>query len=364
MRTTTLRDVAAKAGVSPVTVSVVLNGTRSGTRVSEATKGRIRSAARELGYHPNAVARGLSRRRMDTIGVVFPAPTRREVNLYFTPILNGILEVATERGQYTTLCTAPAWPDVEQNLPTYCDGRCDGLLLIGPPAGSPIVAALRKRHIPFVLINDTCVEPDVSMVDVDNVDGAFRMVTYLLSQGHRRIAFLGGDTMMSSTGLRAEGYRRAHRAFGIEPDESLIFPGYYWRQFGFDMTHHLMALPPTTQPSAIFCAGDDIAFGALDALHQLNRKVPEDISVAGFDDLLTAALSRPALTTVRQPHFLIGRRAAEILLDLVRTQSATPQKEMLSPELVIRDTVGTYGRGSAPVRRAVRALRSRAALSS
>jgi LacI family transcriptional regulator len=319
---------------------VVLNGTRSGTRVSEATRGRIRNAARELGYHPNAVARGLSRRRMDTVGVVFPAPTRHEVNLYYTPILNGILEVATERRQYTTLCTAQTWPDVEQNLPTYCDGRCDGLLLIGPPAASPIVSELRKRHIPFVLINDTSSDPDVSTVDVDNIGGAFKMVSHLLELGHRRIAFLGGDSIMNSSAQRAEGYRRAFRAAGLEPDGSLMFPGYYWRQYGYDLTRHLMGLPAKSQPTAIFCAGDDIAFGALDALIELGLKVPDDMSVAGFDDILTAALSQPPLTTVRQPHFSIGRRAAEILLDQIQGTAEGAQKDLFSPELVLRRTVG------------------------
>ena len=340
MRTTTLRDVAAKAGVSPVTVSVVLNGTRSGTRVSEETRGRIRTAARELGYHPNAIARGLSRRRMDTLGVVFPAPTRHEVNLYYTPILNGILEVATERRQYTTLCTAQTWPDVEETLPTYCDGRCDGLLLIGPPAGSPIVTELRKRHIPFVLINDTSSEPDVSTVDVDNVGGAFQMVSHILSLGHRRIAFFGGDSIMNSSLQRAEGYRKAFESFGLKADDSQIFPGYYWRQHGYEMTHRVMAVSPELRPTALFCAGDDIAFGALDALTELKLKVPDDVSVAGFDDILTAALSQPPLTTVRQPHFSIGRRAAEILLDHISYPGCNAQKDIFTPEIVIRGTVG------------------------
>jgi len=336
--TTTLRDVAAKVGVSPGTVSVVLNGTRSGTRVSEAMKGRIRSAARELGYHPNAVARGLSRRRMDTVGVVFPAPSRNEVNLYYTPILNGILEVATERGQYTTLCTAEKWSDIEENLPMYCDGRCDGLLLIGPPAASPISAALTRRRIPFVLINDTSSDEGVSLVDVDNVDGAFQMTRFLLEEGHRRIAFVQGDTQMSSAALRLEGFRRAYHCAGLTPIESLILPGYYWRQAGYDAARQLMGLPTAARPTAIFCAGDDIAFGALDALHELSLRVPEDVSVGGFDDLLTAALSQPPLTTVRQPHFRIGRMAAEILLNHIRTGSGC-RKEVLPLELVVRASV-------------------------
>ena len=173
VRTTTLHDIAAKAGVSRATASVVLNGTRSGTRVSAPTRLRIQNVANELGYHPNAVARALTRRRMDTLGVVFPAPTLHEVNPYYTPIVNGILEVATEHGKFTILCTGQGWPQIEASVAVYCDGRSDGLLFLGPPANSNMVQELRKRHVPFVLIDDTCKDPDVSTVDVDNVRGAY-----------------------------------------------------------------------------------------------------------------------------------------------------------------------------------------------
>ena len=166
------------------------------------------------------------------------------------------------------------------------------------------------------------------------------MTTYLIGLGHRRIAFLCGNSILSSTHLREEGYRSALVHAGIQHDDHLVVPGAYWRKSGFDVAMRLLQQPLQTLPTAIFCAGDSIAFGVLDALKESGVNAPQDISVAGFDNTLGASDTQPPLTTVLHPQFAIGRRAAEILLDQIEGRAAPGTKELLAPELVIRRSTG------------------------
>ncbi len=228
----TLQDVAREAGVAAMTASVVLNGATSSTRVSETTRTRVQEAAQRLHYRPNGVARGLSRRRMDTIGVV-SSFAGSEVNLYFLEVLNGILESNARHGQNTTVFSIPDWKTSEAKTLQFCDGRVDGMILIGPMISREFAETL-KRQIPFVTLHSDLELPGVLRLDVDNAGGAFTIVQYLISQGHRRILHLAANPAQAGVQQRLAGYRRALEGANIAYDPSLVLPGEFSTTCGRD----------------------------------------------------------------------------------------------------------------------------------
>jgi LacI family transcriptional regulator len=334
--TVSIRDVAEKAGVSRGTVSKVLNE-RDGGQIAPATRERVRRAVSELGYHPSAVARGLARKPMNTLGIVFAKTnTYFTTSPFFAAVLDGVLEVTTRQGQNTTLFTGQPWSDARRSIPILRDGRSDGLLVISPPPGSDVVPALLGSGVPFVLVDEQHDDPAVSSVDIDNVAAARGLVEYLIGLGHRRIAMLCGYASVGSVALRLEGCRRALAAAGIDFDLSLVLPGAYVEQSGYERAHLLLRRPAAERPTVLFCGNDQIALGALIALEERGVRVPDDVSVVGFDDIPAAATARPGLTTVRQPMRRLGARAAEVLLAHIRRELPPGHKEILPTELVVR----------------------------
>lgn len=339
--TPTLVDVAARAGVSKTTASVVLSGTDAKLAIAAATRARVLNAAAELDYHPNALARGLARKPMDTMGVVFayslPSPISSP---YFGPILDGITGVGLREEQSTLLLSVRAWSKAYEKLPRYRDGRCDGLLLIAPPIGCGIVAAVQKTNLPFVVTSTHSRVEGVSSVDVDNVAGAQLLVAHLLERGHRRIGVLCEDGATADyAGLRLEGYQRALEVAGVGRDDALVRVGDSNQHSLSSRVHDLMRLPPARRPTALFCGRHQDARDMLPVLQAAGLRVPADISVVVFDDFPLDPPHR-ALTAVRQPLREVGERAAEMLLAQSREREAAGRKSLLVPDLVVRDSVG------------------------
>ncbi len=343
MSTISIRDVAARAGVSRATVSRVLNGTD--TLVAAATRERVLSVVRELEYHPRAVARGLAGKPMNTLGVVLayilPSVTSDPV---LGPVLDGILDMNKRRHQKTVIFTANDWQEALLDLPTYCDGHCDGLILVIPSLDSDIVQALKRKRLPFIVVGEYREDPEVTVVDSDNVELAYSVVHHLTDQGHRRIAALCGNRDLASNGQRLEGYRRALAGAGIPYDKTLVMPGEYWEWSGQENAELLMRFPPEARPTALFCSNGRIALGALRALDNLGVQVPRDVSVAAISETVEISTARLPLTAAQMPLRRVGARAAEILLDQIqpeRSHVLTPigTKVLLPGELVIRDTV-------------------------
>jgi len=189
---TTLRDVAREAGVSAMAVSVVINGASSQTRVSDITRERIREVAQRMKYRPNAVARGLLRSRLDTIGVVAGIDVG-ELNQYFLEVLNGILESARNHRQNATVLSIGSWKHDEHRIVQFCDGRVDGIIFIGPILSAEF-AELVGHHVPFVALHSNSPLEGVQNLESDDEGGAYQIVKYLIEQGHRKIAhFRGGQ---------------------------------------------------------------------------------------------------------------------------------------------------------------------------
>jgi len=311
-RAATLADVGRVAGVSAMAASAVLNGARTSSRISDLTRARIERAALKLSYRPNAAARALANRRMDTIGVA-AVIDGGELNHYFLEVFNGILEMAAKHEQNTTVFALHDWTRDTARLPRLCDGRIDGMILLAPtfhkqPPNLP-------AHTPFVSIHSNLALPNVVNIESDEERGAYEMVRHLLAQGHRRILYLAGPEDLLGPTRRIRGYKRALASCRVAFDPKLLVHGGFSTDEGrHEMRAWLRKHTGEPLPHAVFGVNDAVAFGALEALAEAGLRVPDDISVAGFDDSLAARTAVPQLTTVRQPLRTMGVRAVEVLL--------------------------------------------------
>lgn len=338
----TIKDVARACGLSPATVSYVLNNSRA---VRPETRERVLAAVRRMDYSPSAVARGLSRKRMDTLGVVFPRAAESPVtDPYYAPVLDGILDVATRRRQNTTLFTGEVWEDAAHSIPVYRDGRCDGLLLIAPTLDSPVVDALVETSVPFVVIGSRTDDERLTRVDVDNAAAAAEVVSHLIGLGHRRIALLSREPLRGTfVAQRVEGWRRALAAAGL-PEMTPEFTAGEGEPHFRPAVDRLLALPPAARPTALFVTRDEDALAVLECLQASGVRVPQEMSLAGFDDLAIAAGADPPLTTVRQPLREVGRAAADLLLARILDGAPAGAARILPTELVVRaSTAAPHG---------------------
>ncbi len=337
---TTIRDVAKRCGLSAMTVSSVLNN-RPGSAAPE-TRDRVLRAVEEMGYRPNAVARSFRQQRMSTLGVVMSRDEKVSLTAdrYFGPVLDGILEVGSKNHQKLLVITEESWEDVQQNLLSYTDGHCDGLIFILPIMPTEAILPLLKRKTPFVLIGESRPEEWLSVVDLDNVRAAADAVDYLIQNGHRRIALFKGDDVLLSSHQREAGYRRALAAAGIPVDERLILPGAYRTESGHERMCLLLKRRTEMPFTAVFCGDDAIAQGALLALTEQGLNVPQDVSLVGINDDKQVSLLKPGLTTLRQPLDQLGKRAVEMVLNQIDHGAPGGVKELLPGELIVRGSVG------------------------
>lgn len=342
-----IREVAQEANVSLSTVSKVLNA-KPNAKFSAATRERVFAAAKRVGYHPNAIARGLARKRMDTVGLVMAYnQTSVTSDTYLGACLDGILQVSKLRRQKTVLFTEDSWDDALRHLPSYCDGHCDGLLLIIPRMDSEIIPALEARGTtPFVLVGDSRESETLITVDVDNVTAAEEAVAHLIGLGHRRIAAFCGNRDFRSNAQRLEGYRRAHARADLPIEANAFFEGEYWPSHGYENARKLFSRFPKREgrPTAVFCFNDSIARGACDAFVEMGVRIPGELSIVSIDDSAHATSRAPYLTTMRQDIRRVGERAAEVLLARINREIAPGHRAWLPAELVVRETTGPPGR--------------------
>jgi LacI family transcriptional regulator len=343
-RAATLADVGRAAGVSAMAASTVLNGARTSSRIAPDTRQRILDAAARLRYRPNATARALVNRRMNTIGVA-AVIGGEELNSYAVEIFTGILVAAAKHEQNTTMFTLHDWDRDTGRLHDWCDGRIDGLILLAPTI-TPEAAKSLPTHAPFVALHSNYQLPNVINIESDEECGAYEMVRHLVAQGHRRIMHVSGDRGLVGPERRIKGYKRALAISRIPFSNSLFVPATFGEGAGRAAVRQwLKRHAGEPLPDAIFCANDGVAIGCIEALAELGLRVPDDISVAGFDDSLIARTTVPQLTTVRQPLRAMGMRAVEVLLDSIRRQNGESISHSENPivfpvELVTRASVG------------------------
>lgn len=344
LRAATLSDVGREAGVSAMAASAVLNGARTSSRISPETRDRILQAAAKLQYRPNAAARALANRRMHTLGLA-AVIEGGELNPYFLEVFNGILEACSRREQNTTVFTLHDWRRDAARLSGWCDGRIDGMILVAPTMTAETAKHL-PTHTPFVALHANIAVANVVNIETDEERGAYEMVRHLIAQGHRRILHVSGDEGLVGAERRLRGYKRALVAAHIRVDSSLIIPASFSTESGRNaMRGWLKRHAGEPLPHAVFCVSDGVAIGCMEALAEVGLRVPDDISVAGFDDTLAARTTVPQLTTVRQPLRAMGNRAVEVLLSCIQRQNdqalPAPQNPVVFPvDLVPRASVG------------------------
>jgi LacI family transcriptional regulator len=341
-RRTTLRDVADLAGVHTSTASRAINE-HTRTLVDSQTVERVLTAAKELGYRPNSLARGLKTNRTFTVGMLLPDLT----NPLFPPIVRGI-EDTLGRADYTViLANTDNDEDKERTvLQALLSRSVDALILAtAQRATSDTIRQLVDDGLPIVLVNRTMDDPQVSSITGDDRQGIRLAVEHLVALGHRRIAHVAGPQHVSTGLARYRGYLEAARQAGLEADPDLVvYADWFREEPGATAFRRLMGRD--TGATAVVAANDLIALGCYDVLNERDLRVGTDFSVVGFNDMLFADKLCPPLTTIRIPHYEIGARAAGIVLEFVQGHRSDAVRVHLNAELIERASTGPPGRDS------------------
>jgi LacI family transcriptional regulator len=355
--------VAREAGVSPATVSRVMNGT---ARVSAAVSERVQQAIRRTDFHPYDLAAGRARRTMGMVGLVIPDVT----NPFWAEVALGAEEALRPHGFGVMLTnTGDSLEHEEDVIALLRRKRVDGVLVSAMRDASQALHRLRNTGTTVVLLGLGADDGTFDLVTVDGQQGTYLTTKHLLSLGHRRIGFIGGPPDQRTSRDRRAGYLRALREAGLPTQLAWLAEGPGWgHESGAERARELLArraLDGAARVTGLVAANDVLALGALNALSAAGRRVPEDISLAGFDDLPLASLCRPALTTVAQFSRQRGRVAAELLLDRMSAAHAgapreagvgdvaipgmggradeAPRRVILAPQLVVRDSTRAIG---------------------
>lgn len=326
----TITDVAREAGVSVATVSKVLND-RYG--VAGATSERVRSVIADLGYESSLVARSLRSHRTNVLGILVA-----EFEPFSAEILKGAA-AALDDSEYELLAYSAGQHRGHAGWEQRSLSRLSGTLVDGAVLVTPTVTDIRAG-VPVVAIDPHAGPSDLPTIDADSFDGALAATTYLLQLGHRRIAHVAGRADLESSRLREAGYREALTRAGIAVDESLVAPGNYRREGSRDAATRLLSA--AEPPTAVFAANDLSALAVVDVARELGLRVPEDLSVVGFDDVPEAVTGPVALTTVHQPLHEMGAQAMAMLVGLVegRPGAGEPAHVRLPTTLVRRASTG------------------------
>ncbi|MDZ4158837.1 MAG: LacI family DNA-binding transcriptional regulator, partial [Anaerolineaceae bacterium] len=312
----TSQDVAKHAGVSRTTVSFVLNNTPK-TQISEETRQRVVHAAAELGYIPDAVAQSLASGRSKSIGLVLTrSPRHIASDTYLTQVLDGLMKEVQRYGMrlLLELIEEPTSPTAYLNL--VGSKRIDGIIFSGPRFNDRALLALYDYGFPTVLMGQVPDSP-FAFVDIDNRAAAHKAVSHLLQLGHRNIACItNADIGYTAPATRLQGYREAMEKAGVPYHENRVLYGDFDPQSGFRCMEELLKFKPF--PTAVFVASDVVAIGVMAAIYHQGLRIPEDISLVGFDDVPIAQYLTPALTTVHLPAARMAEIACDMLFDLIQ----------------------------------------------
>ncbi len=331
----TLEEVAQLAGTSRSTVSRVIN---DDPKVSDAVRARVKRIIAETGYRPNASARNLAGKNTQVISLLVPrSPIETFNDPFYGPLLKGLGSVCNDR-DYGLMLLMLDRPDPHIQRRLLNTHNTDGFILaVSLVHNNPFVPYLIERSIPFVSIGRHPIYTNINYVDVDNVNAAAEAVRHMLKRGLRRIATITFSLQVTSGLDRRDGYLRALTEAGITPDPELIVEGGITSLDGYEAMRQLLP----HRPQGVFVASDTMAVGAYRAIYEAGLRVPDDISVVGFDDNEQASHLVPALTTIRQPIAELGAVAAEILLDVISGDVEQPVQRVLPYSLVVRRSCGT-----------------------
>ena len=328
----TIFDVARASGVSYSTVSRVVNGLPN---IRAGTRERVENAMRELGYVAHVNARALATGRSNQIGLL----VQQIEDAFFLGVITGVDRTVMEAGYDLLLCTTHDRPEKETSyVARLTHGMVDGLLVLMPRSLPQYLDGLLESRTPFVLIDHDGEAPGADVVNAGNRDGACEATLHLVALGHRRIAIITGALETGSSHSRIAGWRVAFASAGLPAPDELLIEGDYEEVRGRAAAHELLSL--AAPPTAIFASNDRAAFGVMLAAAERGLRVPDDLSVVGFDDEPAAARTMPALTTVRQPLREMGEVGVRRLLARMDDSTASPVRLVLPTELIVRGSTG------------------------
>jgi len=332
MKSSTSQDVAKKAGVSVATVSRVLNGLPN---VSQHVRTQVLSAVKELNYHPNRTAQRLRAGRSHVIGLIISDIQ----NPFFTAIVRGIEDVAYRDGYSLILCNSDEDPEKEKlYINVMRSEEVAGVILVSASEAAPQVDDLIAYNIPVVAVDRQIDDREIDSVLAANIEGACEAVTYLIQLGHRHIGFIGLPLTRTPGKERYEGYQRALRDHNLPLSPDLVRIADAKQPGGYNAAHDLLVNQPHI--TALFVANNLMTLGALTATRQRGLKIPDEISIVGFDDMPWASLLQPPLTAVAQPTYQMGQRAAELLLGRMKERTKPVANERMQTQLIVRGSTG------------------------
>jgi LacI family transcriptional regulator len=330
--TVTLSDVAKLAGVSIMTASRALN---EGESASKKARAKVRQAAEELGYAPNAVARMMKGGRTNVIGVIVNDLTSVMVNAFAAALADEVRNYDMDLFVYSARMGLEHGKG--QQVSQLLHGLWDGLIYVLPRVSPDYLEGLEGESNPIVLLN-YCRETSLPVVRADNESGSRDAVNHLIELGHRRIAFIRGAANTGQSPEREQGYRIALENAGLPLDPELIRDGDFNELSGLTEGRALLALP--APPTAIFAANDNMAIGCMGAAREKGLRIPEDMSIIGFDDIPMAAATQPGLTTLRQPVQAMAQAAVQELMRRIQNQPGRRQSIEFPSEFIIRGSTG------------------------
>ncbi|MFS0726496.1 LacI family DNA-binding transcriptional regulator [Paenibacillus sp. 1P07SE] len=323
-----IKDVARRAGVSVTSVSRVLNGERY---ISEELLARVNQAIADLNYSPSHIARSLKKQKTSMIGIIVPDIT----NHFFSSILSSIENTASEYGYNLIICNIAEDLDKEfKYLQSFQAMRVDGIMIMHQKTDERILAFIENTTTPVLF---SCVKsplPSKPSVLIDDYRAAYDATSYLIASGHTDIAIIGGDLRDESSGAgRLNGYLDALKAHNLSVTSEYIKFGDYKLESGRTMMRELLELKEL--PSVVFAVSDDMAVGALNAALDYGLKVPQDISIIGFDGSRIAEAVRPTLTTMQQPMEKIGKASLECLHAMIEKEASAGEQDVILPHTLV-----------------------------
>lgn len=324
----TINDIAKLAGVSKGAVSYVLNNKPG---VSEEVRERVLRIIEEYGYKPNKLAQALAGKRTNFVALVIPDIS----DVFYAKIVKGVERTLTKNGYFLNLYSTHANPEKEQEVFDFLNtGFVEGVIIMAYHLEKNFIEEIIDLKIPFVFIDYPYEDNKIYSVAVDNEEGGFKATEYLISLGHRKIAFIHGSKEAWDSEFRFRGYLKALEKYDIPFNEKLVSRGDFTKEGGYKAVKELLST--SEKFTAIFCANDHMAFGAIRALKEEGLRVPEDVSVIGFDNIEASALSNPPLTTIMQPIYQLGEVSAKILLRLLSGENLETKRYLLKTQLIER----------------------------
>jgi len=332
MSSLTIYDIATAAGVSPATVSLVINGN---SRVRKTTKNHVLDIMEKLNYRPNAIARSLRSKKTHTCGLLIESIA----NPFFTEVALGVEGKLRSNGFNVILCNTESDAQLEREyIDTLLSRQIDGLILCALRDPSYLETSLASRY-PLVVVNEEIADSGFDFVGIDNLNAAVKAVNHLIKLGHRKIGFIGDELITLGCKERYSGYKKALLAAGLDYCEELVQkrPTISYQE-GLKATRLLFEL--RRPPTAVFCVSDMMALGAIDGCKKRGLSVPADMAIVGFDNVWFSASESIQLTTVRQPQYQMGIEAANLFLERVSGERKGTKQVILPTELIIRRTCG------------------------